>query len=293
MIFSKENMLDNTGLVLEGGGFRAIYVAAVVEVLHQNNLFFPYMIGTSAGAVYGISYATRQQGRNLETNHYINDKRYCGMKHLLKTGNYFNWDFIYKQIPTSLLYLDYGELENTPVRFYAVATNCETAQAEYLSLNTSSPDKLRDILTATSSLPFISKMKEIDGNLYLDGGIADAIPIKQAFNQGNKRLVVVLTRPKGYRKESSSTAFFSKIFYRKYPQFVKLMQERTAKYNRQLEEIELLASEGKVFVIQPKETIQIKRLENNPEVLEKVYFKSMKEIEEQIPVLKDWLQNSD
>jgi len=286
-------MLDNIGLVLEGGGFRAIYVAAAVDVLQKNNLIFPYMIGVSAGVAYGISYVTRQQGRNLETNQYINDKRYCGMKHLLKTGNYFNWDFMYKQIPTSLSYLDYAKLENSPIRFYAVSTNCETAQAEYLSLKTSSPDELRDILTATSSLPFISKMKEIDGNHYLDGGITDAIPIKQALEQNNKRLVVVLTRPKGYRKENSSTAFFSKIFYRKYPQLVKLMQERTAKYNKQLEEVERLASEGKLFVIQPKETIQIKRLENNPEVLEKVYFKSMKEIEEQIPVLKDWLQNSD
>ena len=284
-------MLNNTGLVLEGGGFRAIYAAAAVDILHKNNLIFPYMVAVSAGAAYGVSYVTRQQERNLEANQYINDKRYCGMKHLLKTGDYFNWDFMYKQIPTSLSYLNYEELENSPIRFYAVATNCKTAQAEYLSLNTASPEKLRDILTATASLPFISNMKEIDGNFYLDGGITDAIPIKQAFKQGNKRLVVVLTRPKGYRKESSSTAFLSKIFYRKYPQLVKLMQERTAKYNAQLEKVEQWASEGKLFVFQPKAPIQIKRLENNPDVLKKVYFESMKEIEEQIPALQNWLKN--
>ena len=285
-------MLNNTGLVLEGGGFRAIYVAAALEVLHKNDLIFPYMIGVSAGAAYGVSYATFQQGRNLETNQYINDKRYCGMRYLLKNGNYFNWDFMYRQIPLSLSYLNYAKLENSPIRFYAVATNCETVQAEYFPVNTSSPDKLRDILTATSSLPFISKMKEMDGSLYLDGGITDAIPIKQAFKQGNKRLVVVLTRPKGYRKKDSNAEFFSKIFYRKYPQFVKLMQERVAKYNEQLKEVERLYSEGKLFVIQPKETIQIKRLENNPGVLGKVYFESMKEVEKNIPALKNWLQSS-
>ncbi len=287
-------MLENTGLVLEGGGFRGIYVAAALEVFHKNGLFFPYTVGVSAGAAYGVSYVTRQQGRNLDTNKYINDKRYCGIKHLLKNGNYFNWEFMYKQIPVSLSPLGYRELENSSICFDAVITNCKTAQAEYVSMNNSSPERLRDTLTATSSLPFISKMKEINSNYYLDGGLADPIPIKHAFDQNNKRLVVILTRPKGYRKkEGSNMESFFKLFYRKYPQLVELMQGRTAKYNQQLEEIEQLASQGKVFVIQPKDPIQIKRLENNPEVLEKVYFDSIKEIEENIlPELQQWLKNA-
>jgi predicted patatin/cPLA2 family phospholipase len=287
-------MLENTGLVLEGGGFRGIFVASALEVLYKNNLFFPYVVGVSAGAAYGVSYVTRQQGRNLETNQYINDKRYCGFKHLLTKRNYFNWEFMYKEIPVNHSPLDYPMLENSSTRFEAVITNCKTAQAEYIPVNNSSADRMRDILTATSSLPFISKMKEIDNNLYLDGGLADPIPIKQAFSQNNKRLVVVLTRPKGYQKEEgSSTAFFFKLFYRKYPQLVKLMQERTAKYNNQLAEIEQLSSQGKIFVIQPENAIQIGRLENNPQVLEKVYFDSMKAIEKDVfPKLRNWLEES-
>ena len=285
-------MLENTGLVLEGGGFRAIFIASALEVFDKNDWIFPYMIGVSAGAAYGVSYVSRQQGRNLQTNKYINDRRYCGMKHLLKNGNYFNWDFMYKQIPLSLSFLDYQELENSSTRFYVAVTNCETAQTEYISANTSSPDRLRDILTATSSLPFISKIKEINNNPYLDGGLANPIPIEEAFNQNNKRLVLVLTRPKGYRKEDSNMEIFIKHFYRKYPQLVKLMQGRAARYNQRLEEIEQLASEGKLFVIQPQNSIQIKRLENNPEMLEKVYFDSIKEIEKDIlPKLKNWLEN--
>lgn len=293
-MISNKNILENTGLVLEGGGFRGIFVAAALEVLHKNNLFFPYVAGISSGAAYGVSYVTRQQGRNLATNQYINDKRYCGFKHLLTKRNYFNWEFMYKEIPVTILPLDYSMLGNSPTRFDAVITNCKTAQAEYIPVNNSSSDRLRDILTATSSLPFISKIKKIDNNLYLDGGLADPIPIKQAFSQNNKRLVVVLTRPKGYRKdEDSSTAFFFKLFYRKYPQLVKLMQERTTKYNNQLAEIEQLSSQGKIFVIQPENPIQIGRLENNPEVLKKVYFDSMKVIEKDVfPTLEDWLKKS-
>lgn len=288
-------MLENTGLVLEGGGFRAIFIAAALEVFHKHNWLFPYTVGVSAGAAYGVSYVSRQQGRNIATNKYINDKRYCGMKHLLKSGNYFNWEFMYKHVPSSLLPLDYTTLEASSTRFYAAVTNCKTAQSEYLPVNTSSADRLRDVLTATSSLPFISKMKEIDNRLYLDGGLANPVPVEEAFCQNNKRLVVVLTRPKGYRKkEDRHTTLLFKLFYRKYPKLVQLMQGRTARYNRSLEEMERLASTGKIFVVQPQQPVCISRLENNPKVLEKVYFDAVKEIEQHIfPSLKAWLERND
>ena len=172
-----DTLTQHTGVVLEGGGFRAIFVAGVLEAFLQHHLSFPYMIGVSAGTAYGVSYVTGQQERNRQINRYINDPRYCGIRHLMKNGNYFNWDFIYKQIPQQLESLEYDRLPSSPTCFYTVVTNCMTAKPEYFNLNDSSPDKLCDFLTATSSLPFISKMKIIDGQPYLDGGLADAIPI--------------------------------------------------------------------------------------------------------------------
>ena len=284
-------MTENTGIVLEGGGFRAIFVAAALEVFHRHNLFFPYAIGVSAGAAYGVSYVSRQQGRNLKTNKYINDKRYCGFKHLLKNGDYFNWDFIYKQIPETLSPLDYNELRNASTHFYIALTHCETAQTVYMNANTDSPKRLCTLLSATSSLPFISKIKKIDDQPYLDGGISNAIPIEHGFENGCKKLVVVLTRPKGYRKEDSKTNQLFKIFYQKYPELIKLMYERVSRYNKKLIEIEKLADEGKIFIVRPNRHIPIGRLENNPDVLQKVYFEATSEIEQHIiPQLKQWLQ---
>jgi len=284
--------IHNTGLVLEGGGFRAIFVAAALEVLHKHELFFPYMIGVSAGAAYGVSYATRQQGRNLATNKFINDKRYCGIKHLIKTGDYFNWEFIYKTIPVSLLYLDYKALKTSGSKFQVVLTNCETACPEYFDANDSSPENLCDIISATSSLPFISQMRIINGNKYLDGGLTNAIPIDHAFLQNNKRLVVITTRPKGYEKKGSKRNGFFEFFYRKYPYLVEVINKRIEKYNARLREIEKLESEGKIFVIRPEKQIPVGRLQNDPQVLEKVYFDSINEIEKDISLLKDWLNKS-
>jgi Predicted esterase of the alpha-beta hydrolase superfamily len=284
--------INNTGLVLEGGGFRAIFVAAALEVFHKHELFFPYMIGVSAGAAYGVSYVTRQLGRNLATNKFINDKRYCGIKHLIKNGDYFNWEFIYKVIPTSLLFLDYEALKTSSSKFQVVLTNCETARPEYFDANDSSPESLCDILSATSSLPFISKIRVINGNRYLDGGLTNAIPIDQAFSQNNSHLVVILTRPKGYEKRVSKRNGLFKLFYRKYPHLIDVISNRIEKYNARLREIENLESEGKIYVIRPENQIPIGRLQNDPQALEKVYFDSMKQIEKDIPRLKDWLKTT-
>jgi len=286
------NLTHHTGLVLEGGGFRAIFVAAALEILHKHALFFPYMVGVSAGAAYGASYASRQQGRNLETLKFINDKRYCGIIHLIKTGDYFNWEFIYKEIPTSLLYFDYETLKTSATRFQVVLTNCETARPEYFDANNSSPEHLCDILSATSSLPFISKIRIINENKYLDGGLTNAIPIDHAFSQNNKHLVLITTRPKGYEKKESKHKECFNVFYRKYPHLIEVMNRRIENYNARLKEIEHLESEGKIFVIRPENQIPIGRLQNDPQVLENVYFDSMEKIENDISRLKDWLKTN-
>lgn len=285
-----DTLTKNTGVILEGGGFRAIFVAGVLEAFLQHHLSFPYMIGVSAGTAYGVSYVTGQQERNRQINRYINDPRYCGIRHLMKNGNYFNWDFIYKQIPQKLESLEYERLPSSPTRFYTVVTNCVTARPEYFNLNESSPDRLCDFLTATSSLPFISKMKIIDGKPYLDGGLADAIPIHHALQQGYEKLVVILTRPKGYRKEDSSLNTLFGIRYRQYPSLVKLMRERASLYNQRIEEIEKLEKEGKAYIIRPTETIPIKRLENNPEISNTVFTDTVRKMESTIPELVKWLR---
>lgn len=284
------NLCDNTGLVLEGGGFRAIFVAGVLEAMQQHELLFPYAVGVSAGAAYAVSYVSRQAGRNLQTNACINHPEYCGMHHLIKNGDFFNWEYIYKTIPTQIIPLDYQALASSSTRFQMVLTNCETIQPEYIDANSTSPEIVRDLLTATSSLPYVSKMKLIEQTLYLDGGLTDPIPVQHALTQGNNRLVVVLTRPKDYLKKPSKTAFLNKIFYRKYPKVANTLTTRVDKYNQTIREIEALEAAGKVFVIRPTTAIPIGRMENDPKSLEKVYVDTLSKMEPVMEDLKKWLE---
>ncbi len=283
------DLCKQTGLVLEGGGFRAIYVAAVLEAMHLNKLFFPYAIGVSAGAAYGVSYVTRQHGRNLQTNSCINHKEYCGIWHWIKNGSFFHWEYIYKTIPTKIIPLDYNTLANSTTRFQVAVTNCLTAEAEYMDVNTNDPDKMRDLLTATSSLPYISKIKFVNLVPYLDGGLTDPIPADHALEMGNERVVVVLTRQKGYQKKTSKTHGLFRIIYKGYPKLIQVMKTREHRYNSLIKHIEELETKGKAFIIRPSIPLNIGRLENNPRHLEKVYKEALQNVESSIQELKKWL----
>jgi predicted patatin/cPLA2 family phospholipase len=282
--------INNVALVLEGGGFRGIYTAGVLDVLMSNRLFFNYLIGVSAGAAYGVSYVSRQFERNLKVNNYINDPRYCGWRHLFRDGNYFNWNFVYHHMPTSIVPFDYQEYHQSTSSLNVVVTNIETGKPEYRELRTDRPEVFRDWLTATSALPFISKPQPIDGKLYMDGGLSDSIPYRKALADGNKRAVVVLTRPKEYRKKPMKKSFLMKWFYRQYPKLIDCMMERAYDYNRSLDELDQLERDGIVFIIRPTSAISVSRLENSPQKLRMVYDLSVQQMDSILPQLKNWLK---
>lgn len=281
---------EETGLVLEGGGFRGIYTAAVLDVFLREKLFFGYVIGVSAGAAYGVSYVSRQYERNLAVNRYVGDRRYCGWRNYFRNGSYFNWDFVYGEIPEKIVPFSFEAFMNSGVRMRVAVTNCQSGKAEYPYLNNTSVERFRELLTATSSLPFISRMVSMDGNLYMDGGIADAVPVQQAFRDKMDRLVVILTRQKGYRKKESRTAAITRLVYRKYPLMVESFLGRAVRYNKTLDELEQLEREGKVFIIRPPSALNVARMENDPDKLRKVYEDTIRQMEIVIPRLKDWLQ---
>jgi predicted patatin/cPLA2 family phospholipase len=284
--------ISDVALVLEGGGFRGIYTAGVLDVLMNEGLFFDYLIGVSAGAAYGVSYVSRQYKRNLAVNNYVNDPRYCGWGNFFKLGTYFDWEFVYRTMPIDIVPFDYKGFHQSTSRLNVVVTNVETGSAEYKELHTDSPEVFRDWLTATSSLPFIAKPKAIDGKLYMDGGLSDSIPIGKALADGNQRAVVVLTRPRGYRKKPMKNELMMRLFYRKYPRLVDSMKARAHQYNQTLDQLERLEGEGTVFVIRPEEAISVSRLENNPQNLKAVYDLSVRQMEHCLPRLRQWLDKA-
>lgn len=263
-------MLYQAGLVLEGGGMRGMYTAGVLEYFLEKDLEFASCYGVSAGAAHLCSYISKQKGRAYHVGvDYLDDKNYCSMESLLKTGNLFGVKMCYYDIPMYLNPYDYETAQRYPGKAYAVVTNIETGKAEYIRLK----DMHKDIVAvqASASLPLVAKNVEINGQYYLDGGIADSIPIQKSILSGNRKNIVVLTKEVGYRRKPSSHLGLVRMRYRKYPQVYTLMRDRHIHYNNTMDYLMSQVHNKQAFVIQPKTDIGVGRIEKNKKKLRILY----------------------
>ncbi|MBE5938887.1 MAG: patatin family protein [Lachnospiraceae bacterium] len=260
----------NAGLVLEGGGMRGVYTTGVLDFFLDKGIEFKNCIGVSAGAVHCCSYLSKQKGRAYHVVvDSINDKRYASTSNLIKTGFFFGKDYNLNIVPKQLFPYDYEAYANCGSDFYACVTNVETGEAEYQKIE----DMDRDIeaIWASGSLPLMAKLVPIGDKKYLDGGVADSIPIKKSKDMGFDKNVVILTREAKYRKEPTGSVPLIRLRYPGYPKIAEAMKNRHIEYNETLEYIEELESKGEVFVIRPSEPLAIGRLEKNKERLQEIY----------------------
>lgn len=264
--------LGMTGLVLEGGGMRGIYTSGVHEFLLEKQIYFPYVVGVSAGASNSCNYVARQKGRGKRVNlDYLNDWRYMGLRSLLVRGSYFGLDFIFGDIPERLDIFDYNTFHNTPGVLRVGATNCLTGEADYFDKQEITTGLTH--IKASCSLPILSPIVKIDGTPYLDGGIADPIPVQKAFDDGCEHVVIVLTQPPGYRKKPIPKAIrcLYHAVFRKYPHLVQTLEIRHMHYNETIAWVEELEQQGKATVIRPDGSLKLRRFERNKIVLEALF----------------------
>lgn len=263
-------MGNDVGLVLEGGGMRGVFTSGVLDYFMDHDIQFPYVIGVSAGACNGLSYISNQRGRaRLSNIELLEEYDYINIKNLLSKRNILDSDLLFYEFPEHIVPYDYETYFSSPMRFVMVTTNCLTGEANYFE---EKKDKKRviDIVKASSSLPFVSPVTYVDNLPMLDGGIVDSIPLEQAMKEGFKKNVVILTRPKGYRKEGKDIKIPSFI-YRKYPKLRDVLSSRNAIYNRQLELIDEYEEKGLIFTLRPSEEIEVNRLEKDVKKLEALY----------------------
>lgn len=258
------------GLVLEGGGMRGVFTCGVLDYLMDHDIRFPYTIGVSAGACNGLSYLSRQRGRSKFSNIDLMEKYdYIGLKHLIRKRNIIDFDLLFRKFPEEILPYDYETYFASPERYVMVTSNCLTGEPNYFE---EKQDKKRviDIVRASSSLPFVCPVAYVDGVPMLDGGIVDSIPLQRAIDDGCARSVVVLTRNRGYRKESKDIRIPSFV-YRKYPKMREALSRRSTLYNAQLDLVERLEDEGLITVIRPIQPVQVDRIERNVRKLTELY----------------------
>ncbi len=277
-----------TGLVLEGGALRAIFSSGVCDALLDGGIMADYVVGVSAGIAYGVSYVSRQPRRNLEVvTRYAPDRRYMGVNNLKESGSYFGIEFVYDTIPNELIPFDYDTFAAYPGEVEAVATNLNTGRADYLAVPRE--DKQFIALQASCAMPLLFPIYEIGGQPYLDGGAADSIPWKHALEKGCGRVLVVLTRPRGYVRKQDKLLPLMRKKYKQYPRFLEAMERRAEVYNENRRELFQAEREGKVKVIAPGSTLGVKRTERDTEKLRLLWAEGYQMAVERMEELRDYM----
>ena len=263
--------IDNhTALVLEGGGMRGVFTCGVLDNFMDRGLYFPYTIGVSAGASNGLSYMSHQRGRAKLANIDLLERyNYIGLKYLFTQRNIMDYKLMFKDFPERIIPYKYDVYEQNPDRFEMVTTDCQTGRAVYWE-EKHSPERIIDIVKASCSLPFACPIAYVDGRPMLDGGIVDSIPFERAFSQGYDKVVVILTRNVGYRKDEKKPRI-PRFLYKEYPRLKVAIRLRGEMYNHQLEQLEQLEREGRAIVIRPVNPIQVGRIEKNTNKLQALY----------------------
>ena len=261
---------QHTGLVLEGGGMRGVFTAGVLDALMKNEVYFPYVVAVSAGALHGLSYMSRQPRRaRWSSIDMLKKYGYISLRSLVQNGSIFDPNILYERFPDEIIPFDYKTYENNPATFEMVTTNCKTGRALYLS-ERYNHHRLIQIAKASSALPFVSQVTFVDHVPMLDGGIVDSIPIVRSIDTGHHENVVVLTRNRGYRSTEPDIKM-PKFVYKEFPRLRVVLSRRTEEYNHQLDLIERMEDWGEIVVIRPERPLEVGRITQDVVKLEHLY----------------------
>lgn len=274
--------MKKTAMVLEGGATRGVFTSGVLDYLMEKDFYTSYVVGVSAGACNAVDYVSRQIGRTRDCMIHKEKEYdfYYSMKDAVKNRSIMNMDMIFDQYPKETFPFDFETFFASDMECELVTTNCLTGKAEYMT-EEKEPDRLMEICRASSSMPLVSPMVQIDETPYLDGGLADSIPVKRAMEKGYEKIIVVLTRNAFYRKKVPSRsvqALYHKM-YGDYPELIKTLLKRNQMYNKTLNHLQELEKQGKIFVVRPK-IAAISRMEKNYAKLQNFYRHGYDRMEE-------------
>ena len=259
-------------MCLEGGSLRGLFTAGVLDALLDNEVYIEYVNGVSAGSMNGMNYISRQRGRSKRINlKYLHDKRYISYKNMFKSRQIFNFDFLFDDISNKYDIFDWESFNDKAKKYEVVATDVITGESKFFYKNNCSD--IISAVKASASMPVMSKMIDVEGRKYLDGGISTSIAYKRAFDVGYSKAIVVLTREEGYRKKPVNKINESiyKRYFKPLPNLVEKLMTVPERYNNMQEEMEELAKEGKLLIIRPQNKVTVQRLEHSSVKLEKLY----------------------
>ena len=284
-----DKVVNKIGLILQGGGTRGIFTAGILDAFLDEEISFPVVVGTSAGALNGCNYVAKDRGRSLLVmTKFMHSLRFVSLHNLLFKGSLFDFDYLMGGIEKKLP-LNKEELFGNEVDLYVACASLETGEATYFSKH---DDEFFKAAAASSSLPFITrKFPLVHGKPYLDGGPVASIPYKKGLELGCDKLVVVFTRPKGYRKGEMSEKKMKKAkkAFKDYPNFIKAFNKWNNEYNNEMDELKKKKKEGRAFLIYPDAPFALKQTETSAKKLQKYYDEAYKKGKSLINGLKDYI----
>lgn len=271
--------MEQTGILIEGGAMRSIYAAGILDYFLEKGIEIPNVLAVSAGAYAGMNYVSEQKGRVVDAIiKPLEKEKYLGLGTFFRKGTFFDMDYLFDYIPKVKVPFDYDTFCNSKKRFMLSTTECNTGECIYHE-KFENQEAFWKICKAANSLPFISRITQIDGLPMLDGGVADAIPIEKALSEGWKKIIVILTRKQEYRKKYRRFyMLLVRIVYRKYPELIRILEERADKYNHSLDVVKQLEEDGRALVFRPTE-IAVKNQESDVDTLMKSYHHGYEEAE--------------
>lgn len=278
-----------TGLILEGGGFRGLYTAGVLDYFMEHDLYLPDVYGVSAGACNAVGYAAREQGRNAQVNfRFCSDKRYISYRNLLRCRSAFDLEFVFGVIPEEYAPFDYDTFYSSPVQVHVGATNLLTGGCDFFTKE--QIDRRMFPVRASCALPLFSHIFYLDGVPYLDGGLSNPIPVGTSIRQGHPKNIVILTQHPGFVKKPAANMPLIRRVYREYPAFLQVMERRHLVYNRQRRACAILAKTRQAIVLQPKEPVRVKSMEGSEQKLRELYGWGYRDAEENFDRIRRFVE---
>jgi len=271
---------------------RGVYTAGVLRYFMDRNLYFPYVIGVSMGACNGANYVARQPERNRIVNiHYVRDSRFLSHRRLIFRGELFGMQFIFDTLPHDLVPFDFETFKRSEQRFILAAFDCMSGETVYFDKGELDEAGFRTLLQAGSSPPLVQKPMLYQGRIFMDGGIGEPVPLQKSMEDGNRRHVLILTRPKGYRKKTSRIRWLIRRRYPFYEGLHRVYAARHEHYNETMDRIDRFEAEGKVFVIRPMQSLPVGRVTRNTQKLYTVYNHGYAEAGKDYPALCSYLND--
>lgn len=288
-------MAYSCGLVLQGGGTRSAFTAGALDVLMDAKIAFPYLIGTSAGALCAVNVVSGDIGRSKGVAvDLMRDRHFISLNNLLFKGSIFDFNYLFNVVPNTLLPFHREAYEKSPIAYTVATTDCLTGKARYFKKGEC--DDMWDAIAASSSLPLLTKKPVlVDGHPCLDGGAAANVPFQKALVDGCQKIVVILTRDITFRREPPAKKRIQQArrMYGAYPNYVKAYAKQAEVYNQADEQLRRLEKEGRAFVIRPSSPIEIGHTERNKKKLLALYNRGVSDMKERLSALKSFLSPLD